>query len=191
MIADLVRRNRSCRRFYQNHAVALETLKELVNLGRLSASAANLQPLSYILSSNPQQNDQIFPCLNWKGYIKEWSGPKDGERPSAYIIVLGDTGITKNFGCDHGIASQSILLGAREMGLAGCMVGSIKRNKLRRILHISMQYKILLVLAIGKPKEQVVIETVGADGNIYYWVDDQSVHHVPKRNLNDIIVDGD
>jgi len=87
--------------------------------------------------------------------------------------------------------ARPILLGAREMGLAGCMVGSIKRNKLRRILHISMQYKILLVLAIGKPKEQVVIETVGADGNIYYWVDDQSVHHVPKRNLNDIIVDGD
>ena len=191
MIADLVRRNRSCRRFYQNQAVTLETLKELVNLGRLSASAANLQPLSYILSSIPQQNDQIFTCLKWKGYIKEWSGPKEGERPPAYIVVLGDTGKTKNFGCDHGIASQSILLGAREMGLSGCMVGSINRNKLRRILNISAQYKILLVLAIGKPKEQVVIEEVGSDGSIHYWVDEQGVHHVPKRNLNDIIVGSD
>ncbi|MFQ5485065.1 MAG: nitroreductase family protein [Desulfobacterales bacterium] len=191
MIADLVRRNRSCRRFYQNQAVMLETLKELVNLGRLSASAANLQPLSYILSSSPKENDQIFSCLKWKGYIKEWSGPKEGERPPAYIIVLGDTGKTKNFGCDHGIASQSILLGAREIGLSGCMVGSINRNRLRRILNISAQFKILLVLAIGKPKEQVVIEEVGADGSIKYWVDDQGVHHVPKRNLNDIIVGSD
>ena len=191
MIADLVRRNRSCRRFYQNQAVALETLKELVNLGRLSASAANLQPLSYILSSSPNENDQIFSCLKGKGYIKEWPGPKEGERHPDYIIVLGDTGKTKNFECDHGIASQSILLGAREIGLSGCMVGSINRNKLRRILNISAQYKILLVLAIGKPKEQVVIEEVGADGNIQYWVDDQGVHHVPKRNLNDIIVGSD
>lgn len=195
MIADLIKKNRSCRRFYQNHAVPLKTLKELVNLARLSASAANLQPLNYILSSSPEKNDLIFSCLAWAGYIKDWPGPKEGERPAAYIIILGNTDISKNFGCDHGIASQSMLLGAREKGLAGCMIGAVNRRKLRRILNIPPKYKILLVLAIGKPKERVKVEVVDSDSplstvnNIKYWRDGKGVHHVPKRKLSDIILD--
>ncbi|MFH1581397.1 MAG: nitroreductase family protein [Pseudomonadota bacterium] len=195
MIADLIKKNRSCRRFYQNHAVSLKALKCMVNLARLSASAANLQPLNYILSSNPVENDLIFSCLAWAGYIKDWPGPKEGERPAAYIIILGNTNISKNFWCDHGIASQSMLLGAREKGLAGCMIGAINRRKLRKILNIPPRYKILLVLAIGKPKEKVKIEVVDSDSslstvnNIKYWRDGKGVHHVPKRKLTDIILD--
>jgi nitroreductase len=188
MIADLVRKNRSCRRFYQNHAVENEMLMDLVNLGRLSASAANLQPLCYILSSTPQYNEKIFSCLGWAGYLKDWPGPKEGERPSAYIVILGDTTKAKGFECDHGIAAQSILLGAREAGLAGCMIASINRDRLREFLSIPEHLKILLVIALGKPKEQVVIEEVGPDGSIRYWRDEQGIHHVPKRTLADIIV---
>lgn len=189
MIADLIKKNRSCRRFYQDHIVDLETLKELVDLARLSASGGNLQPLKYILSCNLKQNARIFSCLAWAGYLKDWPGPDNGERPAAYIIVLGDTTKSNDFGCDHGIAGQSILLGATEIGLAGCMIGSIKREKLREVLKIPSNLKILLVLAIGKPKEKFVIESVGHDDNIRYWRDSKGVHHVPKRNLNDIIVD--
>ena len=189
MVPDLVKKNRSCRRFYQNHFVNMETLSELVDLARLSASAANLQPLKYVLSSNPQQNAMIFPCLGWAGYLKDWPGPEEGERPSAYIIILGDTTIAANFGCDHGIACQSILLGAREKGLAGCIIGSIHRENLRKILKIPDHFEILLTLAIGKPKEDIVMEEVGPDHDIKYWRDDKGVHHVPKRRLNDIIVD--
>ena len=189
MIEDLIRKNRSCRRFYQNQSVDLETLKGLVNLGRLSASGANLQPLKYILSCNARKNAAILSCLAWAGYLKAWPGPEDGERPAAYIIILGDTAIAKDFGCDHGIAGQSILLGAREAGLAGCMLGSIKRDKLRELLDIAAHLKILLVLAIGKPKEQVVLEEVNSEGNIRYWRDGNGIHHVPKRNLKDIVVD--
>lgn len=96
--------------------------------------------------------------------------------------------IAKNFGVDHGIAAQSILLGATELGLGGCMIGSIKREELRENLNIPEHLEILLVLAIGKPKEKVVIEPVAAEGNIKYWRDDQQTHHVPKRSLEDIIV---
>jgi len=196
MIADLIKKNRACRRFYQNHAVDNKTLKELVDLARLSASAGNLQPLSYILSSNPEINARIFSCLGWAGYLKDWPGPKEEERPSAYIIILGDTERAREFGCDHGIASQSILLGAREKDLAGCIIGSVNRKKLRDIFNIDSRYKILLVLAIGKPKEKVVIEKVISDDksstgradNIKYWRDENGVHHVPKRSLDDIIL---
>ena len=188
MIADLIRKNRSCRRFYQNHAVDLETLKDLVNLARLSASAANLQPLKYVLCCQADKNAAVFDCLGWAGYLKDWPGPKQGERPSAYIIILGDKEITNNFDCDHGIAAQSIMLGAREAGLAGCMIGSIKHKKLRNILQLTGQLKILLVIALGKPKEKIQLEAVAADGSIRYWRDKKGAHHVPKRSLSDIIM---
>lgn len=188
MIEELVKQNRSCRRFYEDHEIDTATLKDLVNLARLSASAANLQPLKYILSCSAEKNEQIFSCLAWAAYLKDWSGPQAGERPSAYIIILGDTHITKDFGCDHGIASQSILLRARDKGLAGCMIGMIKRKKLQDILNIKERFEILLVLALGKPKEEAMIETVGDDGNIKYWRDNDLVHHVPKRKLEDIII---
>lgn len=185
MIAELIRKNRSYRRFYQEVRVEIETLRELVDLARLSPSAGNLQPLKYILISDPANNDLIFPHLKWAGYIKDWPGPSEGERPAAYIIVLGDTDISRSFGCDHGIACQSILLGAVEKGLGGCIIASIQRDGLREALNLPEQYEILLVIALGRPKEVVVIEEVGTDGDIRYWRDTDSIHHVPKRPLKD------
>ena len=188
MIRDIILKNRSYRRFYQEVDIKLETLRELVDLARLSAAAANMQPLKYILSCQPQRNALIFPHLGWARYLTGWPGPCEGERPSAYIIILGDTEISRSFGCDHGIAAQSILLGATEKGLGGCMIASIEKEGLRKTLEIPPRYELLLVLALGKPKETVVIETVGTSGDIKYWRDSKDVHHVPKRPLDDIII---
>jgi nitroreductase len=188
MIEDLIKRNRSCRRFVQQEKVPVETLRWLVNLARLSASAANLQPLKYILSNDPDKNEMIFSCLAWAAYLKDWPGPPEGERPSAYLIVLGDSKIAKNFAIDLGIAAQSILLGAREQGLAGCMVGSIKKELLQDMLNIPERFEILLVIALGQPKETVVLEEVKPGGDIKYWRDEQGIHHVPKRPLDELIL---
>ncbi len=188
MIKDLILKNRSCRRFHQEVAIDLETLRELVDLARCSASAANRQPLKYILSCEPEKNVLIFKHLAWAASLPDWPGPSEGERPSAYIIVLGDTEISKNFMVDHGITAQSILLGAVDKGFGGCMLAAIKRDGLRKDFNIPERYEILLVIALGKPKEKVVIETVGPNGNTTYWRDKDSVHHVPKRPLDDIII---
>ena len=188
MLRDLIVKNRSYRRFHQEAAIGRETLMELVDLARLSASAANLQPLKYILSCEDGKNSVIFSHLAWAAYLEDWAGPAEGERPSAYIIILGDTEISPSVNWDHGIAAQSILIGAVEKGLGGCIIASIQRDQLREALHIAHRYDILLVIALGKPKETVVIDTVGADGNIKYWRDKRSVHHVPKRTLNEIII---
>ena len=91
MIRDLIISNRSCRRFHQEFAIDRRTLEELVELARYSASAANLQPLKYILSCEPAKNARIFSTLAWAGYLRDWPGPAEGERPSAYIVILGDT----------------------------------------------------------------------------------------------------
>lgn len=190
MLEELMRKNRSYRRFRQDVPVELETLHALVNLARLSASASNLQPLKYILSCDPDVNRKIFPHTRWAGYLKDWPGPQEGERPSAYVVILGDTEIRRSFGCDHGIAAQSIMLGAAERDLGGCMLGAIDRDGLRQTLDIPEGYEILLVLALGEPKGEVVLEDVAPDGGIKYYRDDQDVHHVPKRSLDELILKG-
>ena len=130
MIKELITKNRSYRRFYQNETIEKNTLFELVELARLSPSGANLQPLKYILSHETPKNEKIFPHLVWAGYLKDWDGPTEGEKPSAYIIILGDKEIRGSFGVDPGIVAQSILLGAVEKGLGGCMLASIKKETL-------------------------------------------------------------
>lgn len=188
MLRELIVRNRSYRRFYQEERVEPDTLRELVDLARLSASGANRQPLKYLLSCDEERNAQIFSCLGWAGYLKDWDGPMKGERPAAYIVLLGDTEISSSFGVDHGIAAQSILLGATERGLGGCIIASVQRERLREALAIDTRYEILLVLALGRPKEVVVVEPLGPEGDIRYWRDEHGAHHVPKRALHEIIV---
>jgi nitroreductase len=188
MLRDIVIRNRSYRRFYQDHIVTKDELKACVDLARLSASAANMQPLKFFISADVQTNSSIFPHLAWAAYLKDWPGPSEGERPSAYIIILGDKQITTNFWCNHGIAAQSILLGAAEKGLGGCMIAAFNSKRLAEALSIPEHYEILLVIALGRPKEEVRIEAVGPGGDIRYWRDENGVHHVPKRSLEDIII---
>jgi len=188
MIKDLILQNRSYRRFHENYSVDANVLRDLIDLARLSASARNAQPIKYLLSSDSKTNELIFPNLTWAGYLRDWTGPVEGERPSAYIIMLGDTSITTNFFCDHGIAAQSILLGATEKGLGGCIIGSIKRDELRSIFQIPEKYEILQVIALGKPSEQIVIEPMPESGDTKYWRDKENIHHVPKRSLEELIL---
>jgi nitroreductase len=188
MIRELITKNRTFRRFDQCQAIEAATLRELIDLARLGASAANLQPLKYLIACTPEKNAAIFPHLAWAGYLKAWDGPEEGERPAAYIIILGDTEIAKSWNVDPGIAAQNILLGAAERGLGGCMIGAIQRDALRETLAVPERYKIILAVALGKPAEEVVIETADAGSGIQYWRDEKGVHHVPKRPLDDIIL---
>lgn len=192
MLKDLVLKTRSYRRFDESHAIDAATLTELVELARFSGSGMNFQPLKYIISADPATNAKIFPHLAWAGYLKDWAGPAEGERPTGYIIILGDKTVqpTVNTSAktDMGIAAQSMMLGATEQGLGGCMIGSIQRKDLRAALEIDEQFEIMLVLALGKPAETVVLETVGDDGSVKYWRDEADVHHVPKRTLDDLIL---
>jgi nitroreductase len=188
-LADLVAKNRSYRRFFQDHDVPLETLKQLVAIARLTPSAGNAQPLKYFLSANRDQNAVIFPHISWAAQLKDWHGPQEGERPSAYVIILGDKRLKLTFGyADQGIVAQTILLGATEIGLGGVIIGSVRKDELAAKLALDPQLEILLVLALGKPKEEVVIEALGADGSTSYWRDNEQRHHVPKRAVEDLIV---
>ena len=187
MISELIRKNRSFRRFHQEVSIPESDLLEMVDNARLTPSGRNAQTLRYLLSNTPEMNARIFPTTTWAGYLTGWGGPKEGERPSAYIVILNDDTISKTYFCDHGITSLAILLTAVEKGYGGCVIASVNRDALRDALNIPEQYSIVQVIALGKPAETVVIEPV-VDGNIKYWRDEQDVHHVPKRALEDIIL---
>ena len=187
MFKDLIEKNRSYRRFFQEEKISEDTLRELVDLARLSASGANKQPLKFILSCEVEKNAKIYECLKWAGYLRDWEGPEEGERPAGYIVILEDIEIKQVAGVDHGIAAQSILLGAVEKELGGCMLGAINKPELKECLSIANYLDVLLVVALGKPKETVVIDPA-IDGDIKYWRDEHHVHHVPKRPLDEIII---
>jgi nitroreductase len=186
-LKDLVYKTRSYRRFDESYHIDIKTLESLVDLARMSASAANRQPLKYLLFNSTESCDIVFPSIAWAAYLKDWEGPRRGERPSAYIIILGDKSITESFSIDHGIAAQSIMLGATEAGVGGCMIASIKREALRKDLNIPEKYEILLILALGKPAEKILIDDI-KDNDVKYWRDKNDNHHVPKRPLDELII---
>ena len=188
MISELIRKCRSYRRFCQDVEMSKGDLLEMLNNARLSASGRNSQSLKYYISLDDKSNRLIFPFLSWAGYLKDWPGPIEGERPAAYIVMVNDTEITNNYFCDHGIAAQSILLTAVEKGFGGCIIASVNRDKLRESLSIPLRYEIIQIIALGKPKEIVEIDPLGSDGDIKYWRDANQIHHVPKRSLEDIVL---
>jgi nitroreductase len=188
MLKDLVLKNRSYRRFDNSVAIPMTTLEELVALARVCPSAANKQPLRFILSTSRKDNDAIFDCLKWAAYLKDWDGPLPAERPSAYIVMLNTAKDWDFAKYDLGITAQTMLLGAVEKGLGGCMLGAIDREKLRAHFSLDQEIEISLVLALGKPVEDVRIVELPADGSIRYYRDEAGVHYVPKRSQADVVL---
>ena len=185
---DLVTKCRSCRRFESGVPVTEETLRELVELACYVPSAKNLQPLKFVAVSDSAAVASLFPLLSWAGYLADWPGPAEGERPQAYIVMLCDLHISCEFGCDSGIAAQTILLGATASGLGGCIVASLDREKIRGLLKIPDRFSILMVIALGKPSETVVIDQMSDHDSVRYFRDAHGIHHVPKRMLEETLL---
>ena len=182
----MIIKNRSYRRFDSSVKITIEQIKKWIGLARFSASGRNMQPLKYVVCVNPDLNAKIFTYLGWAGYLTNWKGPAKGERPVAYVAVCNDKNLAVNYYCDDGIAMQSILLGAAEDGFGGCMIGSVNKTKVSKILEIPANLELLWIIALGKPAEECVLEDA-VNGDIKYYRDEDDVHHVPKRQLDEII----
>lgn len=184
---ELVLKNRSTRAFDPERRISREELEQLVDLARLTPSAVNLQPLKYLLSWQEETNALILAHTAWAGLLKDISLPPEGKGPAGYIVICTDTRIAKNAATDVGIAAQTILLGAAEKGLSGCMIGAID-PKLHDLLGLKEQYRISLIVALGRGAEDIrLVETKGND-TAYYREGD--AHYVPKRPLEEILING-
>ena len=186
MIRDLIIKNRSYRRFDATVKITFKQIEKWIELARFSASGRNMQPIKYAVCTNEQTNEKIFPNLGWAGFLTNWEGPAENEKPVAYIAVLYDKSLADTYYCDDGIAIQSILLGAVEDGFGGCVIGSVNKGKVAKILNLPDNLEILWLIALGKPAEECVLEDIQND-NIEYCRDSNDIHHVPKRTLSEII----
>ncbi len=191
MLRDLVLKCRSYRRFYESEEIPEDVLIGLVDLARVTASAANSQPLRYRIVREEKEKAQVFGTLAWAAALKDWGGPAPGERPAAYIIMLDDLTIAQNRSCDAGIAAQTILLGAVEQGYGGCMLANVRKKELMASLGLDPErYAVELVIALGKPKEDVRLTETGPDGRTTYYRDGNQIHYVPKRPLEEVLLRG-
>lgn len=188
MMKELVRKNRSYRRFYGDKSIDLSILRELVDLARLCPNGRNIQGLKYMIFNSKEDNEKISENLFWAGYLKDWDGPEEAEKPTAYIVMFRDNTLGNPMPVNEGIALQTMLLGAVEQGLGGCILGNVNRVKLKEALNFNDNYELAYVLALGHPKEEVVIDEMDESQDIKYWRDENKVHHVPKRSLDDLII---
>ena len=191
MLKDLVIQNRSYRGYDESRRLTKEELLEFVNLTRYTASSVNLQPLKYYIAYEKDQVDKIQAMTKWAAGLPQMQLPHPGMRPTGFIIICQDTSISPSptaFLPDVGIVAQTILLAATEKGLGGCMIGNFKPQEVKEQLHLAESITPRLIVAIGKPAETVRLAPVGADGKTSYYRDENDVHYVPKRGLEDILL---
>jgi nitroreductase len=183
-VHDTILSRRTVRQF-KRLLVKRAVLKDVVNAGRLAPSAANLQPLEFVIVDDEKVCRQVFPCLRWAAYIAPRGNPRPGQEPMAYVITLVNLGIRdKSFEYDVGAAMENMILAALEAGLGSCWLLSIEREKIAAILGIPPTYRIDSVLALGVPAESPLAEEMTE--SFKYWQDEEGELHVPKRPLRSV-----
>lgn len=184
---DLVRKARTIRRFAESEPVPEAVMRDLVDVARIVPCGGNQQPLRYRIVHGDDVR-KLDPLVAWAGLLKDWGGPKAGERPAGFIIILSAAGKPQAPLTDIGIAAQTIQLAAAERGYGACIMGSIRRDEIHRVLGIPAEWAVQLAVALGKPAEKVVLEDVPSGGGTAYYRTPDQVHHVPKRRLEDVLV---
>lgn len=188
MIYDLIKNTRSVRSFGKKR-ITREEIKETMECVRLSGASRNLQGIKYITVINETNLKKLFPLTHW-AHLLSWN-PSESESPSAYVLMCSDKNLplpAKSLYCDIGIAAQNIMLKATEMGYGGCMIGNFDKNKVKEAMNVDDDYEVELIVALGEPAEEIKIVDV-KNGNINYYRDENNVHYVPKRALDELIID--
>lgn len=177
---------RSCRRFAEQKAVSAEEFEWLVDCARLIPCARNQQALRYVVVNSKEGRDIMRQSLVWAGSLRDWDGPEEGECPAGYIVICVEEGAGKLVHIDTGIAGQTIQLAAQSRGLSACMFLSCDPAKVRALLDLPAPWTVGLVIAIGHAGEKRIIDDVPENGNLEYWRDEESTHHVPKLKLSQV-----
>lgn len=191
MLKDLLISCRSCRGFDESRRIRKEELLEFVNLTRYSASSMNIQPLKYRVICEKEEVDRMQPLTGWAKQMPQMTLPHPGKCPTAFVIICQDTSVDPAMGKfqrDVGIVAQTMLLAATEKGLGGCMIGSFNAGQVAKEFGLPENIKPMLVVAFGKPDEKIVLTDIPADGNFRYYRDENDVHYVPKRSLDEIVL---
>lgn len=188
---ELNKKNRSYRNYDESYTFTRKQLEELITLTRFCPSSVNMQPFKYYLSFDNNTNNIIQPLTKWARALQPMELPRKGHFPTAFIVICYDEGIgpgIDRFWKDVGIVAQTILLGAVNMGLGGCMIGNFGPDKIAEALMLPDHLKPVLIVALGKPEEKIVLLDAKEGSDINYFRDENDVHYVPKRTVNELII---
>lgn len=187
-IEHLSRTTRSFRRFRESYPVTETLMTQWIDNARVTASAANKQPLRYRIVTDSDQCARIFDTLSWAAALPDWDGPEEGERPTGYIVMAVDSKVLNGqlWRFDAGIAAQTIMLASTEEGFGGCIILTFDHERIKEILAMPDDLEPVLVLALGRPIEDIRLVDAEGDDTTYYR-DENQVHFVPKRRLEDIM----
>lgn len=188
-LRDLLRFNRSVRRFHADRPIPYVTLESLVELTRWCASSQNVQPLRYRIVDDPEGKANLFPALKWARHLKDWDGPTPSERPAAYIVQVLDTELYATPFCDCGLELEVITLGAATQGINSCIIRNFNPKEVHEILGLEDKYRVEYVVALGYASETVRLKDMEPGGKEFnYYRDEDDNHIVPKRPLSDRII---
>lgn len=191
MLKDLVVKNRSYRGYDESVAVSRETLMEFVDCARLCPSSVNKQPLKYYLVWNREMVKRVQALTRWARALPQMQLPHPGHCPTAFIVICQDSEIDPNLNRymkDVGSVAQTMLLAAVEKGLGGCMIGNFTAGEVKDVLELGENLHPLLIVAFGKPDEKIVLSELPESGDTNYYRDQEDVHYVPKRRLEDELI---
>ena len=186
-VYDAVMKRRTIRKFQQKE-VSSDILAKLIDCARVAAYGANVQPLKFAVISGGKLPEKIYPLTKWAGYLSD-GAPKEGERPQAYIAVLGDSSIKPNkmFEVDAGAAVTTMMLEAVELGLGTCWLGAIQREDIKKLLSLDQQLEVVYLLAVGYPAQESRMTDM-RDGDVRYFVDGDGTVNVPKRSMDEVFI---
>ena len=186
-IMELLKTRRTYRRFEQK-AISDEILEDMLTAVRYASSAANKQPISYVVVRTPKKVKEVFDLTKWAGYFPNDAGrPKAGEEPVLFIGIVENLDISKNYAdTDAGLAISNLTLAAWSYGVGSCMIGACNKPKLSEMFGLTENQQLHTVVAFGYPSHKSYIEDV-KDGAIKYYLDENQDYVVPKRKLDDIV----
>ncbi len=185
-VSEALKKRRTIRKFTQK-AIPQEDLLEFIEYARIAAYPANMQPLKFVIIQSKELCEQLFPCTKWAGYLPD-GAPKENERPTAYIAVLGDNSIKNSFEVEAGAAITSMMLGAVDKGLASCWIGALSKPEILDVLDLNNKdLSLLYLLALGYPAQES--QVCDMDDSVKYFLDDSGTLNVPKRSMDEILID--
>lgn len=186
-LMDLLKTRRTYRRFEQKE-IKQDIIEEILLSARLASSAANRQPLSYIVVKEADKVADVFAYTRWAGALPpELGQPKENERPVLFIAVVQNLNINRDCDTDAGLAIGNMTLAAWNHGVGSCIIGACNKEKLSEMFGLTEEQKLHTVVAFGYPSHESHIVDMEEKGDCKYFLDEKKDYFVPKRKLEDVV----
>ena len=186
-LMTLLKGRRTYRRFAQKE-ISQEILEEILQAARLASSAANRQPLSYIVIRDKEKVEQVFAHTRWAGALPPEAGqPKEGEKPVLFIGVVENLDINPDCDTDAGLAISNMTLAAWNHGVGSCMIGACNKAALSELFGLTDKQKLHTVVAFGYPSHASLVVDMEDPEAFKYYLDEKKDYVVPKRKLEDVV----